>query len=137
VLRRARLADLVASLPDGLDTVVGERGYRLSGGERQRLTIARVLLARPRVVVLDEATAHLDSTSEAAVQEALEEALEGRTAIVIAHRLSTVRGADLILVLEDGRIVQRGTHTELLAAGGRYEELYRTQFDQPQAVGVE
>ncbi len=137
MLRRARLADLVASLPDGLDTVVGERGYRLSGGERQRLTIARVLLARPRVVVLDEATAHLDSTSEAAVQEALEEALEGRTAIVIAHRLSTVRGADLILVLEDGRIVQRGTHTELLAAGGRYEELYRTQFDQPQAVGVE
>jgi len=136
VLRRARLADLVASLPDGLDTVVGERGYRLSGGERQRLTIARVLLARPRVVVLDEATAHLDSTSEAAVQDALAEALEGRTAIVIAHRLSTVRAADLILVLEDGRIVERGTHSELLAAGGRYEELYRTQFDQPAAAAV-
>ncbi|MGI8537017.1 MAG: ABC transporter ATP-binding protein [Mycobacteriales bacterium] len=135
-LRRARLADLVSALPDGLDTVVGERGYRLSGGERQRLTIARVLLARPRVVVLDEATAHLDSTSEAAVQDALAEALDGRTAIVIAHRLSTVRAADLILVLEDGCIVERGTHAALLAAGGRYEELYRTQFDQPNAVAV-
>ena len=133
-LGRARLADLVRALPDGLDTVVGERGYRLSGGERQRLTIARVLLAHPRVVVLDEATAHLDSTSEAAVQAALAEALEGRTAVVIAHRLSTVRAADLILVVEDGRIVQRGTHAELLAAGGRYEELYRTQFDQPSTV---
>jgi ATP-binding cassette subfamily B protein len=136
-LQRARLAELVEALPDGLDTVVGERGYRLSGGERQRLTIARVLLARPRVVVLDEATAHLDSTSEAAVQEALGEALQGRTAIVIAHRLSTVRAADLILVLEDGRIVQRGTHSELLAAGGRYEELYRTQFDQPVPVAAD
>ena len=115
-LRRARLAELVAALPDGLDTVVGERGYRLSGGERQRLTIARLLLARPRVVILDEATAHLDSTSEAAVQEALAEALEGRTAVVIAHRLSTIRAADLILVVEDGRIVERGTHPELLAA---------------------
>ena len=130
VLRRARLAELVAALPDGLDTVVGERGYRLSGGERQRLTIARLLLARPRVVVLDEATAHLDSTSEAAVQEALVEALEGRTAVVIAHRLSTIRAADLILVVEGGRIVERGTHPELLARGGRYAELYRTQFDQ-------
>ncbi|WKV70286.1 ABC transporter ATP-binding protein/permease [Streptomyces sp. PCS3-D2] len=127
-LRRSRLDGLVASLPDGLDTVVGERGYRLSGGERQRLTIARLLLARQRVVVLDEATAHLDSTSEAAVQEALGEALAGRTAVVIAHRLSTVQAADLILVVEDGRIVERGTHTALLAAGGRYEELYRTQF---------
>lgn len=127
-LRRSRLDGLVASLPDGLDTVVGERGYRLSGGERQRLTIARLLLARQRVVILDEATAHLDSTSEAAVQEALGEALAGRTAVVIAHRLSTVQAADLILVVEDGRIVERGTHTELLAAGGRYEELYRTQF---------
>jgi len=131
VLRRARLADLVRSLPDGLDTVVGERGYRLSGGERQRLTIARLLLARPRVVILDEATAHLDSTSEAAVQAALGEALAGRTSIVIAHRLSTVRAADQILVIEAGRIVERGTHDQLLAAGGRYEELYRTQFDQP------
>ncbi|SFX43909.1 ABC transporter ATP-binding protein [Streptomyces atratus] len=132
-LRRARLDGLVASLPDGLDTVVGERGYRLSGGERQRLTIARLLLARQRVVILDEATAHLDNTSEAAVQEALAEALAGRTAVVIAHRLSTVRTADLILVVEDGRIVQRGTHDELLAAGGRYEELYRTQFENPGA----
>jgi ATP-binding cassette, subfamily B, bacterial len=128
VLTRARLADLVASLPDGLDTVVGERGYRLSGGERQRLTIARLLLARPRVVILDEATAHLDSTSEAAVQEALGEALAGRTAIVIAHRLSTVRAADLIVVIEDGRVAERGTHAQLLAANGRYAELYRTQF---------
>lgn len=133
-LRRARVADLVRSLPDGLDTVVGERGYRLSGGERQRLTIARLLLARPRVVVLDEATAHLDSTSELAVQEALGEALAGRTAVVIAHRLSTVRAADQILVIEDGRVVERGTHTELLAAGGRYQELHRTQFSESPAT---
>ncbi|MBB3730133.1 ABC-type multidrug transport system fused ATPase/permease subunit [Nonomuraea dietziae] len=130
-LRRARLADLIESLPDGLDTVVGERGYRLSGGERQRLTIARLLLARPRVVILDEATAHLDSTSEAAVQEALAEALDGRTAIVIAHRLSTIRAADLILVVEDGRVVEQGTHATLLAEGGRYAELHSTQFDAP------
>ncbi len=134
VLQRARLGDLMASLPDGLDTVVGERGYRLSGGERQRLTIARLLLARPRVVILDEATAHLDSTSEAAVQAALAEALAGRTALVIAHRLSTVRAADLILVVEAGRIVERGTHDELLASSGRYEELYRTQFEQASDV---
>lgn len=127
-LARARLADLVSALPDGLETVVGERGYRLSGGERQRLTIARLLLKQPRVVILDEATASLDSTSEAAVQAALAEALAGRTALVIAHRLSTVRAADLIAVVEDGRIVERGTHSALLAAGGRYEELYRTQF---------
>ncbi len=140
VLRRARLAELVAELPDGLDTVVGERGYRLSGGERQRLTIARLLLAQPRVVILDEATAHLDSTSEVAVQAALSEALSGRTSLVIAHRLSTVRAADLILVLEAGRVVERGTHDELLRAGGRYEELHRTQFapgHQPAAEPAE
>ncbi|MGV9712630.1 ABC transporter ATP-binding protein [Gordonia sp. NPDC003424] len=127
-LRRARLDDLIASLPDGLDTVVGERGYRLSGGERQRLTIARLLLAHPAVVILDEATAHLDSTSEAAVQEALSEALADRTSIVIAHRLSTIRAADEIVVLEEGRVVERGDHPTLLARNGRYAELYRTQF---------
>ncbi|MFB9495651.1 ABC transporter ATP-binding protein [Saccharothrix mutabilis subsp. capreolus] len=129
-LDRARLKPLVQSLPDGLDTVVGERGYRLSGGERQRLTIARLLLARPRVVILDEATAHLDSESEAAVQAALGEALRGRTALVIAHRLSTIRAADQILVVEDGRVVERGTHAELIDADGRYAELHRTQFDE-------
>ncbi|OLP04267.1 ABC transporter [Mycolicibacterium porcinum] len=129
-LRRARLDDVVAAMPDGLDTVVGERGYRLSGGQRQRLTIARLLLGRSRVVVLDEATASLDSASEAAVQHALAEALDGRTSLVIAHRLSTVRAADLILVVEDGRIVERGTHRELLARGGRYAELYDTQFSE-------
>src|SRR5688572_10829689 len=128
-LQKARLATLVESLPDGLDTVVGERGYRLSGGERQRLTIARLLLANPRVVILDEATAHLDSTSEAAVQAALVEALADRTALVIAHRLSTIRAADAIVVIEEGRVVEHGTHTELLAVGGRYAELYRTQFE--------
>jgi ABC-type multidrug transport system fused ATPase/permease subunit len=127
-LRHARLADLVRSLPDELDTVVGERGYRLSGGERQRLTIARLLLAQPRVVILDEATAHLDSESEVAVQEALTDALDGRTAIVIAHRLSTIRAADQILVVEDGLIVESGTHDTLLEAAGRYADFYTTQF---------
>jgi len=127
-LEQARLADLVRSLPDGLETVVGERGYRLSGGERQRLTIARLLIAQPRVVILDEATAHLDSESEVAVQEALTSALAGRTAIVIAHRLSTIRAADQILVVEGGHIVERGDHETLLAAEGRYADLYRTQF---------
>ncbi|WP_435532206.1 ABC transporter ATP-binding protein [Rhodococcus antarcticus] len=128
-LRRARLEPLVRSLPDGMATLVGERGYRLSGGERQRLTIARLLLAQPRVVVLDEATAHLDSESEHAVQEALTAALEGRTAIVIAHRLTTIRDADVICVVEDGRIVERGDHDELLAARGRYAELYEGVFE--------
>jgi ABC-type multidrug transport system fused ATPase/permease subunit len=133
-LERARLADVVADMPDGLGTVVGERGYRLSGGQRQRLTIARLLLGRSRVVVLDEATASLDSESEAAVQQALTEALAGRTSIVIAHRLSTVRAADLILVVEGGRIVERGTHFELLASRGRYAELYETQFGAQETV---
>lgn len=124
----AQIADLVRSLPEGLDTVVGDRGHRLSGGEKQRLALARLLLKGPRVIVLDEATAHLDSESEAAVQRALDNALAGRTALVIAHRLSTIRQADQILVVSDGRIVERGTHTELLAAGGLYTDLYRTQF---------
>lgn len=128
-LRSARLDGLVASLSDGLQTVVGERGYRLSGGERQRLTLARLLLAQPRVVILDEATAHLDSTSEAAVQEALAAALAGRTSLVIAHRLSTIRAADAILVIEAGEVIERGTHDELLAANGRYAELHRTTHD--------
>jgi len=127
-LDRAQVGALVRSLPDKLDTVVGERGYRFSGGEKQRIAIARLLLKAPSIVILDEATAHLDSESEAAVQRALAEALSGRTALVIAHRLSTVRDADLILVLDDGRIVERGTHDQLVAAGGLYGELYRTQF---------
>jgi ATP-binding cassette subfamily B protein len=127
-LRGAQVADLVRSLPDGLETVVGERGYRFSGGEKQRIAIARLLLKHPSIVILDEATAHLDSESEAAVQRALTAALQGRTALVIAHRLSTVRDADLILVLDDGRIVERGRHLDLVAAGGLYAELYRTQF---------
>ena len=127
-LASARLDRLIRSLPDGLDTVVGERGYRLSGGERQRLTIARLLLAQPRVVILDEATAHLDSESEVAVQEALTAALTDRTAIVIAHRLSTIKAADVILVIEHGEVVEHGSHLQLLAADGRYAELYRTQF---------
>ncbi len=129
-LEAAQIRPLVESLPDGLETVVGERGYRLSGGERQRLAIARLLLKAPSIVVLDEATAHLDSESEVAVQRALDLAMEGRTSVVIAHRLSTIRNADLIIVVDHGRIVQRGRHEELMREGGLYTELYRTQFDQ-------
>jgi ATP-binding cassette subfamily B protein len=139
-LRGAQVEELVRALPDGLDTVVGERGYRFSGGEKQRIAIARLLLKQPSIVILDEATAHLDSESEAAVQKALSVALSGRTALVIAHRLSTVRDADAILVLDHGRIVERGTHTELVARGGLYSELYRTQFatvDSPPARSPE
>jgi len=124
----AQIGELIETLPDGLSTVVGDRGYRLSGGEKQRIAIARLLLKAPRVVILDEATAHLDSESEAAVQAALDVALQGRTSLVIAHRLSTIRQADQILVLAGGRIVERGTHEELLSRGQVYSDLYRTQF---------
>jgi ATP-binding cassette subfamily B protein len=129
-LDSAQIGLLVRSLPDGLSTVVGDRGYRLSGGERQRLAIARLLLKAPPIVVLDEATAHLDSESEQAVQHALDKALEGRTSLVIAHRLSTILNADVILVVEDGRITQQGSHVQLLAQGGTYASLYATQFAQ-------
>ena len=127
-LDHAQISRLVASLPRGLDTVVGERGYRLSGGEKQRVALARLLLKAPAVVVLDEATAHLDAESEAAVQQALAETLEGRTSLVIAHRLSTIRDADQIIVVEAGRVAEVGDHQELLARGGLYADLYETQF---------
>jgi ATP-binding cassette subfamily B protein len=136
VIAAAQISELVTGLPDGLDTLVGDRGYRLSGGEKARLAIARLLLKAPKIVILDEATAHLDSESEAAVQEALAQALAGRTSIVIAHRLSTILNADKVIVLDAGQIVEMGTHSELLAADGLYGELYRTQFER-QAVGVE
>jgi ATP-binding cassette subfamily B protein len=135
-LEAAQIRPLVDSLPDGLETVVGDRGYRLSGGEKQRLAIARLLLKAPSVVILDEATAHLDSESEVAVQAALARALRDRTSIVIAHRLSTVRDADKVLVIEAGRIVEEGTHDELLLKGGLYAELYRTQFESQELTPV-
>ena len=139
-LDQAQIGHLVADLPDGLDTVIGERGYRLSGGEKQRVALARLMLKAPDVVVLDEATAHLDSESEAAVQRALRETLSGRTSLVIAHRLSTVREADELLVIDGGRIVERGTHASLLAENGLYAELYRTQFadqeEETEAAGA-
>jgi ATP-binding cassette subfamily B protein len=124
--RAAQIHDVIAALPDGYDTLVGERGYRLSGGEKQRLAIARMLLKDPAIVILDEATSHLDAENEALVQAALGEALAGRTSLVIAHRLSTVQAADQILVIDDGQITERGTHAELLALNGLYADLYRT-----------
>src|SRR3954449_12759453 len=133
----ARIAALVRSLPEGLETGVGDRGYRMSGGEKQRLAIARVLLKGPGIVILDEATAHLDSESEVAVQHALDTALSGRTSLVIAHRLSTIRSADQILVIDNGRVTESGTHAELLALGGRYADLYRTQFADGERRTVE
>jgi ATP-binding cassette subfamily B protein len=133
----AQIGTLMAALPGGLDTVVGDRGHRLSGGEKQRIALARLLLKGPRVVVLDEATAHLDSESEAAVSRALDNALEGRTSVVIAHRLSTIRRADQILVVEGGQVVERGTHEELIERGGVYSDLYRTQFQEDVPLAVE
>jgi ATP-binding cassette subfamily B protein len=130
-LRAAQILPLVESLPKGLDTLVGDRGYRFSGGEKQRLAIARLLLKAPEIVILDEATAHLDSESEAAIQRAFEMALRGRTSIVIAHRLSTILKAHQILVVDEGRIVERGTHAELLERRGLYAELYERQFASP------
>ena len=141
--KAAQIHELLASLPDGYDTTVGERGYRLSGGEKQRLALARVLLKNPRLVILDEATAHLDSETEAQIQSALSTALLGRTSIVIAHRLSTIQAADEILVIDGGQIVERGHHDELVGRAGLYRDLYETQFlrsadtdDVPTAVAA-
>jgi len=129
----ANIYGMIEKLPDGFETVVGERGYRLSGGEKQRIAIARVLLKDPRILILDEATSHLDSRSEALIQEALETLLEGRTSLVIAHRLSTVRSADQILVIDEGRIVEQGNHETLVEDGGLYAQLYETQFEKARA----
>lgn len=135
--RAANIHDFIAGLPDGYETIVGERGYRLSGGEKQRLSIARVILKDPRILILDEATAHLDSQSEALIQAALEPLFQGRTSFVIAHRLSTILKADVILVMNEGRLVEQGTHSELLAKGGLYAHLYETQFGQHLTAGEE
>ena len=132
--RAANIHDFVVSLPDGYDTIVGERGYRLSGGEKQRVALARVILKNPRILVLDEATSHLDSESEFLIQEALKRVMTGRTSIVIAHRLSTILAADMILVFDRGKIVERGTHRELLAQGGLYTNLYENQFSRERAL---
>jgi ATP-binding cassette subfamily B protein len=131
----ANIHEFISGLPQGYDTIVGERGYRLSGGEKQRIALARVILKDPRILVLDEATSSLDSESEALIQEALKRVMAGRTSIVIAHRLSTILAADLILVMDRGRIVERGTHTELLGEGGLYAQLYETQFNRAQTPG--
>jgi len=128
----ANIHDFIMGLPDGYDTIVGERGYRLSGGEKQRIALARVILKNPRILVLDEATSHLDSESEALIQDALKRVMSGRTSIVIAHRLSTILAADQILVMDRGRIVERGTHAELLEMDGLYASLYHTQFNREQ-----
>jgi ATP-binding cassette subfamily B protein len=128
--RAANIHDFIIDLPDQYDTVVGERGYRLSGGEKQRIALARVILKNPRILVLDEATSSLDSESEALIQDALKRVMAGRTSIVIAHRLSTILAADLILVMDRGKIVERGTHEELIASGGLYSQLYETQFNR-------
>ena len=132
-LRAAQILSLIESLPEGLDTLVGERGHRFSGGEKQRLSIARLLLKAPDIIILDEATAHLDSESEAAIQEAFEIALAGRTSIVIAHRLSTILNANQILVVHEGRIVEQGTHVRLLEKNGLYADLCRRQFSLAEA----